>query len=155
MKVIIIYTSIHHGNTEKVAKAIASVLGARLFKSSEVKYKDIEKADLIGFGSGVYLSRFHKNLSDLIKDLPEMRNKKSFLFSTSGIRKNFILNRSHSNFRKILEDKGFKVIGEFDCRGWDTYGPLKLVGGINKGRPNKKDLKKAKKFARSVLSRFS
>lgn len=36
--------------------------------------------------------------------------------------------------------KGFRVLGSFSCRGFDTVGPLRLVGGLNKGRPNVRDL---------------
>lgn len=50
---------------------------------------------------------------------------------------------------KLLE-KGFDIIGEFSCRGFDTYGPWKLIGGKNKGRPNGKDLEKAKEFGKSL-----
>jgi flavodoxin len=42
------------------------------------------------------------------------------------------------------------MVGEFHCKGWDTYGPLKLVGGHNKGQPNEEDLKNAEIFAESV-----
>ncbi|MGV8176958.1 MAG: hypothetical protein ACP5NX_04105 [Candidatus Bilamarchaeaceae archaeon] len=50
---------------------------------------------------------------------------------------------------KMLE-KHFNIIAEFACKGWDTFGPLKMVGGINRGRPNDGDLKKAKEFARKL-----
>ena len=79
-----------------------------------------------------------------------MENKKCFLFSTSGIKKNFLLNRSHEHFKKILKNKNFNIIGEFNSLGFDTYGLLKIVGGINKKRPNKKDIKKAENFAQSI-----
>jgi hypothetical protein len=35
--------------------------------------------------------------------------------------------------------------------GWDTVGPLKWIGGIQKGRPNQRDLEQAAAFARSVV----
>ncbi len=149
MKTLIVYVSFHHKNTEKIAEAISSVLNAKLVKASEVKEEEIVNADLIGFGSGVYLGKFHKKLIKLVENLPEFENKKAFLFSTSGVRKNFILNRSHKNFKKKL--KGFQIIGEFNCKGFDTFGFLKFFGGLNKGRPNQKDIKKAEEFAKSLL----
>ena len=45
-----------------------------------------------------------------------------------------------------------KVVDDFSCRGFNTHGPLKLVGGINKGHPDLKDLKHAEIFARNLLS---
>ncbi|MGM0482897.1 MAG: flavodoxin, partial [Patescibacteria group bacterium] len=71
-------------------------------------------------------------------------------FSTSGMKGNNILNRSHDKFRKILKEKGFDVEGDFNCPGYDSYSVLKLVGGIHKGRPGQKDLEKAREFAESI-----
>ena len=48
--------------------------------------------------------------------------------------------------RRIAEDKGGPVLGEFGCRGYDTFGPFKLVGGLAKGRPNERDLEQARAF---------
>ncbi|MFW6025049.1 MAG: flavodoxin domain-containing protein [Candidatus Woesearchaeota archaeon] len=147
MEKIIIYVSYHHNNTERIAKEIGSKLDAKLFTVSEVTIKDVENADLIGFGSGIYYSNFHESLIEFVKDLPEMKDKKAFLFSTSGMGKNFIFNKSHKHFKKLLKEKKFKVIDEFNCPGYDTYGFLNIFGGINKGRPNDDDLKDAKYFA--------
>jgi hypothetical protein len=37
------------------------------------------------------------------------------------------------------------------AKNFDTHGSYKIVGGINKGRPNEDDLKEAKLFAESLL----
>jgi flavodoxin len=50
----------------------------------------------------------------------------------------------------MLVNRGFSIAGEFSCKGWDTVGPLKLFGGINKGRPNEGDLEGARVFARRL-----
>jgi len=59
MKTLIICQSIHHGNTMKVAKVIAEELNADLKKPSEIKLKDLDKYNLIGFGSGIYDGKHH------------------------------------------------------------------------------------------------
>jgi len=51
-------------------------------------------------------------------------------------------------------EKGFDVIKEFSCKGFDTVGPFKFIGGISKGRPNEKDLENAKNFARSLKDKI-
>jgi flavodoxin len=56
----------------------------------------------------------------------------------------------HSSLRKKLLDKCFEIIGDFSCKGFDNFGPFKLIGGLNKGHPNQEDIKKAKEFARKV-----
>ncbi len=151
MNRVIIYASIHHKNTEKIAFSIASEIDSKAFNFYEAKKEDIERAELVGFGSGVYLSRFHKGLIRFVDELPDQKGKEAFIFSTSGMKKNFIFNRAHIHFKKILKKKGFEVIDEFDCLGFDTYGPIKYIGGINRGKPNSNDIKRAKNFAKSLL----
>ena len=48
--------------------------------------------------------------------------------------------------RKIARMKKATILGAYGCRGYDTYGPLKLLGGIAKGHPDKNDLQKAIEF---------
>jgi flavodoxin len=150
MKAVIIYHSAHHNNTEKVAKAIAQVFGAKLLKVEEVNVHKLHKCDLIGFGSGIYHSKHHKVLLDFLDKLPIL-SKKVFVFSTSG-------KGSIANFHDALKEKLLyikcQVMGEFSCKGFDTFGPLKLIGGINKGRPNEKDLEDARNFALSLKGKI-
>lgn len=42
--------------------------------------------------------------------------------------------------------------GAFACKGWNAYGSFKLIGGINKGRPNDKDLENAREFAKRLMA---
>lgn len=142
-KSVVVYTSVHHGNTKRIAEAIAEALGAKLVKADEAEPSSILKFDLIGFGSGIYMFNYHRSVFDLIEKLPKVK-KKAFVFSTSGSGK------IQGNLKERLEEKGFEVIGEFHCKGWDTVGPLKLIGGINKGKPDERDLERAREFARSL-----
>lgn len=148
MSAIIVYVSIHHKNTEKIAKAIAEVLNAELVKPWEVKPEELLKYDLIGFGSGIYYWKHHRALFKLINNLPEVKGKKAFIFSTAGISIPFI---NHRKLRRALRRKGFEIVGELSCRGWDTNGWLAKIGGISKGHPNEKDLEKARRFAKKLI----
>jgi flavodoxin len=83
-----------------------------------------------------------------------VNNKRVFLFSTYGAPA-FIANRefiekNHEQIRKKLQAKGYTVIGEFGCAGWNTNSFLRFFGGLNKGRPNAEDLKNAEAFARDM-----
>ena len=60
MKIAIIYKSIHHGNTKKIAEVMAETLKADLFDLKDVNMDVIGKYDLIGFGSGKYFLRPHR-----------------------------------------------------------------------------------------------
>jgi flavodoxin len=150
MKALIIYISVHHGNTEKVAKVMANILDADLLQVKQVNVSMLEQYNLIGFGSGIYFGKHHESLLDFVDKLPVLRSKNAFIFSTSGLRKIPFVHNFDKPLREKLQRKGFDIIGEFSCRGLDTYRATKLVGGINKGRPNAQDLKQAEDFARGL-----
>ena len=42
------------------------------------------------------------------------------------------------------------LLGAFQCLGWDTFGPFKLVGGIAKGHPDEADIDAAVRFYREL-----
>jgi flavodoxin len=151
MKTLIIYISVHHGNTEKVAKVMANILEADLLQMAQVNANLLEQYDLIGFGSGIYFGKHHKSLLDFVASLPMLRNKKAFIFSTSGLRKMRFIHDFNKPLEEKLQQKGFNIIGKFSCRGFDTSRAAMIVGGINKGRPNVKDFKQAEDFARGFL----
>ena len=46
------------------------------------------------------------------------------------------------------------ILGKFGCKGFDTFGPFKLVGGIAKGHPNTQDLERARSFYREIKERL-
>ena len=146
MKTLIIYESIHHGNTEKIGKVIAESLSADMVKAKDFNLDNLSSYDLIGFSSGIYMSKFHKSITDLIENMPMQNNKKALVFSTSGMGKI----EFNKPLEEKLEEKGLKVIGSFACKGFDTFGPFKLIGGIAKGRPNEEDIQKAREFGKQV-----
>ena len=145
MKTLIIYKSVHHQNTEKVAKAMADVLGAKLAQPEEIDPASLAEYDLIGFGSGIYMGKHHKTLLDLAGKLAQ-QNKAAFVFSTCGSGKS-----QHKALLEVLRQNGFAIKGEFICAGFDTFGPFKLIGGLKKGHPDEKDLEDARTFARGLL----
>lgn len=140
---IIVCTSVAHGNTKKIADAISGVLDAPVVLPTSADLGDVE---LVGFGSGIYRGKFDADLRAFVDSLPQQNGRKAFLFATSGLAESRIL-RFSASFVDTLEDKGFDVVGGFSCRGFDTYGPFTLVGGIRKGRPNADDLASARAFA--------
>ena len=150
MKTLIIYISVHHGNTEKVANIMANTLDAGLLQVKQVDTSILEQYDLIGFGSGIFFGKYHQNLLDFVDKLPLIQNKKAFIFSTSGLRKIRFIHNFDKPLKEKLQRKGFDIIGEFSCRGYDTSPAAMIVGGINKSRPDAKDLKQAEDFAKSL-----
>jgi flavodoxin len=154
VKSLVVVFSYHHNNTEKIANACANVLGARVKTPQQVKPEEIAEYDLVGFGSGIYSATFDPSVLDLADRLPQVNNKKAFLFSTFGAPA-FIANRefiekNHQQIREKLQAKGYMVIGEFGCAGWNTNSFLKYFGGLNKGRPDANDLQIAETFAHQM-----
>ena len=150
MRSLIICKSIHHGNTKKVADRMAEVLKAEVLEPEKVDLERLEKYDLLGFGSGIYSGEHHETIFEFVDKLPKVENKKVFIFSTCGAPKiamsEKFVRRNHSKLKEKLQSKGYKVVDEFGCRGWNTNSFLKLFGGINKGKPNENDLKRAEEF---------
>lgn len=144
MKALIIYKSVHHKNTEKIAKAIAKALGAELIGPEQ--FQGAEGFDLVGFGSGIYHSRHHKALFELLDRATGLQGKKVFMFSTAGM----VREINHRSLKEKLEEREAVIIGDFSCEGLDSYSFLKYFGGINKGKPNDKDLREAEQFALKV-----
>jgi flavodoxin len=143
MKSLVICKSVHQGNTRKVAEVIANVLKAEIKEPEDVN--DISSYDLVGFGSGIYMWKHHESLFKLLDRL-DGKGKKAFMFSTSGGgRKDY-----NKALKERLAEKGFNVVGDFACKGLDKFGPLAIIGGLNKGHPDKDDLKKAEDFAKSL-----
>jgi len=145
MKTLVIYTS-KHGSTEKVARAMAEVLKADLKKTEDTRPETANGYDFIGFGSGIYGGKADKALFELVESL-DGKGKKAFVFATSGGAKE----ESNEHLVKALKAQGFEVAGSFICRGLFAWGPFRLFGGMNKGRPDEKDLEDAREFAKGLL----
>ncbi len=84
MNAIIILFSYHHKNTEKIAQVIATTLGAEIKTPDQVDPTSLSNYDLVGFGSGIYFGKHHKVLLEFADKIPQVSNKKAFIFSTSG-----------------------------------------------------------------------
>jgi flavodoxin len=157
LRSLVVVFSYHHRNTEKIANACARVLDAPVKTPQQVKPEEIAEYDLIGFGSGIYGATFDPSVLDLADWLPHAAGKKAFLFSTYGAPAAFaggdFVKNNHSQIREKVQAKGYTVIGEFGCAGWNTNSFLKFFGGLNKGRPDTEDLRNAEAFARDMLEK--
>ena len=143
MRTVIVYASVHHGNTVKLVKKVAEEGQVDLIDAVKQQDADLSSYDMIGFASGIYFSKFHQSILEFAeKNLPD--NKKVFLICTYGGSANY------KSVEQILNKKHSKVIGKFGCKGYDTFGPFKLFGGIAKGHPDEDDIKKAVEFVKGL-----
>ena len=143
MRTAIVYASVHHGNTKKLVKRIAEECQVDLIDTVKQQEADLSDYDMIGFASGIYYSKFHQSILKFAeKNLLE--DKKVFLICTYGG------NENYKSIEQILEKKHASVIGKFGCKGYDTFEPFKLVGGIAKGHPDEEDMKNALDFVKGL-----
>lgn len=147
MKTAIIYYSRHHENTKQLLDAIkgASEDDVTLIDVTSPVTVNLEEYDLIGFASGIYFSKFDKRVLEYArKNTPQ--GKDVFFIYTYGAPK--------TGYTKAildaLEGKNVTVLGEYGCLGYDTYGPLKLVGGIAKNHPDQTDIENAISFYKNL-----
>lgn len=142
MKTLIIYHSSYMGNTERVARAIADGLGADIITVDQADSIDIAGYDLIGLGSPINFGSHDKQLLEYTSSI-DLSGHRIFIFST---RCSPILGSYHRTLNKIIKNQGGTVIAQFSCRGYDNTGPWTLIGGMNKGRPDDRDIFKARLF---------
>ena len=151
MKTLIVLYSYHHHNTEKVAKAISEILDAEIKRPEEVIIDEIGEYDLIGFGSGIYGDKHHPTVLEVAEKMPKNSIQRAFIFTTGAMTSGYKKETDHKPIREILLSKGLRIAGEFQCVGHNTNSFLKYFGGMNKGRPNEKDLENARVFARNLV----
>jgi len=140
-KTVIIYASTHHGNTRKLIEAISEKYQIDIIGAIEQKFANLSDYDLIGFASGIDFGKFYDEVEQFLKDnLPE--NKAVFFMYTCA--------RDDKDFTYTMRTEAMKrhalLMGEYGCRGYNTYGAWKVIGGMNKHHPTKKELDGAVQF---------
>ena len=141
MKTAIVYYSRHHGNTKKLLDAVAAGNEVELIDVTGQPDADLSSYDRIGFASGIYYNAFAAQLTDFAREkLPE--GKDVFFIYTHGAPRGTFLKA----IREIAAAKGCRELGEYGCRGYDTFGPFRLVGGIAKGHPTAEEIQGAVSF---------
>jgi len=154
IKTLIVIHSYHHNNTLKIANAFAKILNATIKKANEVQAEDIRQYEMIGFGSGIDSGKHYLPLLKFAEGLNVENKKPGFIFSTSAVQGEKKVAKDHLTLRRILMAKGYVVLGEFSCKGFNTNSFLKVFGGMNKGKPDANDFKNAERFAESLISRI-
>lgn len=141
MRYVICFVSMHHGNTKKLVDAIASSGEVATVDITLAPEIDLEKFDVIGLASGVAFNKYYPEMLNFIdQNLPE--GKSVFFLHTGGLaRENF-----NAEAKALCEARKCRVLGTYFCRGYDTFGPLRAVGGIAKGHPTEEECEGAVRF---------
>ena len=145
MKTAICYYSRHHGNTMQVLESMAQEQEIDLINVTSRIAAHLEQYDCIGFASGIYYSKFHKTVLDFAeKNLPQGKDV-FFLYTCGAAKKGYT-----ASITAAVQKHGARILGEYGCRGFDTFGPFRLVGGIAKGHPTPQEVGEALAFYRSL-----
>lgn len=141
MKTAIVYYSEHHGNTKKLIDAVAQKHEITFIDATKNPSPKLEGFDRVGFASGIYYSKFHKSVLKIAQDcLPN--GKEVFFFYTYGAKKDGYT----AAITDAVRSHDPKILGEYGCFGFNTFGPFKLIGGIAKGHPDADEIQKAVRF---------
>ena len=150
MKILVIISSTHMGNTRKIAEAMAENAPVTIAEIDSASDYDLRDYDIVGLGSGIYFGKHDAKIIEFAENLSDKSAPYMFVFSTSGTG-NF--DKNNKPLIDLLKSKNKTVLGSFGCKAFDKFGPFKLVGGINKGRPNENDYNEARKFMDSVIQK--
>lgn len=153
MKALVIYCSQYKKNTEKIAGVFAEKANCDLINIKDIGEINIEKYNVIGFGSGVYRESLSPKLFRLVEKL-NLEGKNVFVFSTSGVGMKFYNN----SLIRLLESKGAIVKGSFACKGsfiaseFTDKKIFNIIGKLSQGHPNDRDIKEAERFIMRILN---
>ena len=147
MKTVIAYASRHHGNTKMLTDAIAECCGVDVIDVASCERVDLSEYNCIGFASGIAYGKYYPQLLEFMeKNLPN--EKRVFFLHTAGDPR-----EAHNSAAKaIAEKKNCECLGTYFCKGYDTYGPFRLFGGIAKGHPNHEDIAGAVAFFEKIAA---
>ena len=124
------------------------------------------KYDLVFLGSGVYASRVHSSVVNLIKSVTEFPTKFIYFCTHASLK---LYQTPFAKVTRVLEKNNCTIIGEFDCVGENKVitleSQMQTINSLpaeerdkalenlklTEGRPNDYDIRNAKKFAESIL----
>ena len=143
---VIIYASTHHGNTRKLVEAIADKYDIEKIDATKHQQTDLSGYDLIGFASGIDFGRFYDSVEQFLENnLPE--DKRVFFLYTCAK----VSNRFTESVKAAAMKKRATILGEYGCKGFNTYGPWKMIGGMNRKHPSEDEISSAVRFFASLL----
>lgn len=145
MRTIILYASRHHGNTKKLVDAIVDAhpevdtLDVKALGKDE--YPDLSEYHLIGVATGIYYSEIDKDMARVLSNVLTPQDKVFGLMTYGGKNKWY-----GKDIDGICRMKQAIFMGVYGCEGYDTWGPFKLVGGVQKGHPTAEEIQGAVAF---------
>ena len=145
-KTVIIYASTHHGNTKKLVEAIAEKHDIVQIDATKQQHADLIDYDLIGFASGIDFGKFYGSVEQFLQNNLPVNKQLYFLYTCAKVSSRFT-----ETIRAEADKKGAVLLGEYGCRGYNTYGLWKVIGGMNKNHPTEDERNGAVRFYETLL----
>ena len=140
-KTIIIFASKHHNNTYKLVKAISDKYEITTIDATKEAFVDLTEYDTIGFASGIDFGKFYEEIENFAKENLPPQKQVFFLYTCAMDRDGFT-----DSIKEIALEKEAVILGEYGCKGYNTYGPWKVIGGMNKKHPTEVEIMSAVEF---------
>lgn len=153
LRTIILYASRHHGNTKKLVDAIVEAhpevdtLDVKSLGKDECP--DLSEYHLIGVATGIYYSEIDKDLARVLSGVLTPQDKVFGLMTYGGKNKWY-----GKDIDGICRMKQAIFMGVYGCLGFDTWGPFKIVGGVQKGHPSADEIQGAVDFYDKLVDEY-
>jgi len=92
---------------------------------------DFESYDIFGFGVGYDTGKNYPQLLKFVENLPNVENKKAFIFSTIVITSEKRMEKDYEKLLNLLKAKGFVIINDFNAKGFNTSSILKCISEMD------------------------
>jgi flavodoxin len=167
MKILICYHS-QSGNTERIARAMASALESEdvtIMPAADVDPASMGDYELAVLGSGVYSAEVGDSIKKLVKKAAPLPSRLAFFTTHSNPDPNMWKN-AFKKIRKAVEEAGSTIVSEFECRGENTVISPEMLLNLFQGNqemvdtyfdwalgcPTEEDEENARAFAQSLIS---
>ena len=140
-KSILIYASKHHGNTYKLVNAISEKYDIAMIDATKESIVDLQEYEVIGFASGIDFGKFYEEIENFAEANLPIKKEVFFLYTCAMERKGFT-----NSIKEISLKKDAIILGEYGCKGYNTYGPWQLIGGMNKNHPTEAEIAEVVNF---------
>ena len=159
MKVIVLYASIS-GNTEKVAKEIASELNCQIIKldeGSSSSAMNLSNFDLVFLGTGNYTGKPNAVMVDFLNKM-DVKGRKKFALFVTWIGREPSDKYVFDEVKGLVEAKGQVMMDNFfECLGQGSPSVPRwvylLLGLGALGHPNTEEFLYARKWAKELAQR--
>lgn len=140
LKTMILYRSRHHGNTKRLVDAIAAAFpdDVDTYDVAQVgreRRVDLSGYRLIGVASGIYYGEIDKTLASVLQNSLRDGDFVFSLLTYGGAAKWY-----GREIDGICRTRQATYLAGYGCPGFDTWGPFKLKGGIQKGHPTDQEI---------------